>query len=273
MNLRLDTYYEIKSLLVSKLLHPTYDIDAIYKSFQDFLQQQFYDQIPPDNNDVSLTTSDLSIHFSYIQNNNLRTIGIDFPILLSTRQNRPVLMVCAMDPFRADTNHLPDENISYWVPFSIIKNPEKERKYSERENLLFFHTLLNSFDLYVTDIFKIFYRDNKKASNTIPSFMNLTVHKEILEKEISIIKPTAILTLGNNARNAICNLFDLERPSWCDRVYKAKNESGLTFAMIPHISGSANGYKSPILNNKIYEGIEGANNLKYANIVLSELYK
>jgi hypothetical protein len=41
--------------------------------------------------------------------------------------------------------------------------------------------------------------------------------------------------------------------------------------MAPHISGSARGAKAPILNNEVYNTIEGADNIKYARIIVSIL--
>ena len=41
--------------------------------------------------------------------------------------------------------------------------------------------------------------------------------------------------------------------------------------MIPNISGSARGAKAPILNNEVYNTIEGTDNVKYARIIMSAL--
>lgn len=259
---------QIKSLLKSTLISTQYDIDAIYASFYDYFNQQFFDLIPVQGDHPTLNTGHLNSSFSIVQSKNIRTAGIDFPLLMRKESVRPVLMVCAMDPLRADGGQLPDNNLSYWVPFSIIKNPAKEKKYSERENLAFFHALLEHHDLYVTDVYKVFYREETALSNMQSEYTSLPIHKEILQEEINIIKPDAILTLGNKARNAICRILDLDVPTWSDKVHSTFNKSGGRIVMVPHISGSANGAKSKILKNNVYRQIQGSGNERYANIIL-----
>ena len=95
------------------------------------------------------------------------------------------------------------------------------------------------------------------------------MHSEILEKEIGLVKPLAIITLGNSARNAICGILKIEVPTWSDTVYKTKTQAGINVVMVPHISGSANGYKAPFLKNEKYKNVEGYNNPKYARIIKS----
>ena len=267
----LDIPDEIKGLLKSRLLSYHYDIDEIYTSFRDYFNQQFNKEHLRGTSAPILDVGDLNSAFQMIREKEIRTAGIDFPILLRKGSGRPVLMVCAMDPYRADEGQLPDTKLSYWVPFSIIKNPEKEKKYTEKENLVFFHGLLNQYDLYVTDVFKVFYREGHSTGNSQPEYTSLPIHKEILMNEIKIVKPDAILTLGNNARNAICKILDLNVPKWSDTIYATRSTAGLQVIMVPHISGAANGAKSKILKNDDYRHIDGTGNSKYASIILHEI--
>ena len=264
---------EIKELLKTNVINPSCGIDVIYQAFDTYFNEQ-YNLIQNSQNqvDYQLSKFDLAADFSFLKNLSVRTIGIDFPIKLSKGKNRPVLMICAMDPLRAENQlKLPEENVTDWVPFSVIKNPSKENKYSEQENLLFFYSLLRDFDLYLTDIYKVFYREGNKISNKINHYTSLPIHREILETEINCIKPTAILTLGNGARDAICELYKIYPPTWTNEIFKTNLENGCSLVMVPHISGAANGSKAPILNNVSYHDIPGNNNTKYANIILKEL--
>ena len=264
---------EIKILLKSKVINPSCGFDMIYQSFDMYFKEQ-YNLIQNSQNqvDYQLSKFDLVADFSFLKDLSVRTIGIDFPIKLSKGKNRPVLMICAMDPLRADNEQkLPEDKLSDWVPFSVIKNPDKEKKYSEKENLQFFYTLLKDFDIYLTDIYKIFYREGNKISNKINHYTSLPIHREILETEINCIKPTAILTLGNGARDAICELYKIYPPTWTNEIFKTNLENGCSLVMVQHISGAANGSKAPILNNVSYHDIPGNNNTKYANIILKEL--
>lgn len=259
--------HDIKVLLEQHLIRPNVGIDAVYNWFLRYYKNQFVgNEIL---SDFSLLKNELSEKFEAIKRKNIRTIGIDFPIVLSKGKNRPILMICAMDPLRKDSDDSSKlDEIEYWVPFSIINSMEsKYNSSSDRINLSFFHTLLETYDIYVTDIYKIFYREGQNLSNNKKDFKQLPVHKEILENEIKIIKPHSILTLGNDARDAICQILNLNAPTWSDEVYTAKSKENANIIMVPHISGAARGTKAPILNNKIYADIVGTDNLKYARII------
>jgi hypothetical protein len=262
---------EIKILLQDYLIQPKVGIDAVYNWFYGYYTNQFSGE--EFNAEICLFKNELNDRFSGIKEKNARTIGIDFPILLSKGKNRPVLMICAMDPLRDDSDDVSKINeISFWVPFSIINSMEsKQNKPTDRSNLSFFHTILETHDVYVTDIFKVFYREGQKISNTQKEFKQLSVHKDILEREIKIVNPQAILTLGNEARDAICQIMDLKPPAWSDEIHNTTSKENFNIIMVPHISGSARGTKSPILNNERYKAIEGTDNLKYARIILSAL--
>jgi len=261
----------VKEMLEEKLLTSNVGIDNVYGWIFDYFNHQFYGSDEP--KDFSIFVNELTAPFSEIKLKQIRTVGIDFPVLLSKGKNRPVLMICAMDPLRAENSGVTvSEEIELWVPFSIIKNPNKaftDIKASDKRNLSFFHTLLETHDLYLTDVYKLFYREGKKKSNGQNQFKSLEVHSDILEKEIKLVNPSAIISLGNAARNAICGILKLEVPTWSDEVYKTKNMEGVNIVMVPHISGSANGYKAPILNNEKYNNVEGENNPKYARIIKS----
>ena len=263
---------DIKVLLKNKLINPKVGIDAVYNWLFDYFRNQFNGDVTL--SDISLFKNELTDQFALVKNKNTRTIGIDFPILLSSGKNRPVLMVCAMDPLRKESNdYSQDDKISFWVPFSIINSIDsKNNKSSDRSNLTFFHTLLETHDIYVTDIYKVFFREGKRKSNTQKEYTKENpVHKDILNNEINIIKPQAILTLGNDARDAICQILDLNPPSWTDKIYSTESKENFKIIMVPHIAGSANGTKTKILNNLLYKSIDGENNVKYARMIINTL--
>ena len=262
---------EIEYMLSQELICSTESVKNFYQWINDCFRVEFGLSNKVAWKEVVLEKSVLSRSFN-IQEKTVRTIGVDFPVLLSKGENRPTMMVCAMDPLRHDSKaKQPSNEMGCWVPFSIINNPSKQTKHSEKENLSFFHSLLDTYDLYVTDIFKLFYRTENKTSNTINDFKKLPVHRNILDAEIKIIKPSAILTLGNNARDAICAIMSITKPNWTKEVYKTKSKHGIDLIMVPHISGAANGAKAPILNNPLYKNVVGKNNMKYAQIIIKTL--
>jgi hypothetical protein len=258
---------DVKVLLEQHLIKPSAGIDAVYNWFFGYYRNQFTGN--ETLSDIILLKNELSDKFDTIKQKNIRTIGIDFPIFLSKGKNRPVLMICAMDPLREESDDISKiDEIGYWVPFSIINSMEsKYNKSSDRSNLSFFHAILETHDIYVTDIYKVFYREGQNVSNSQKEFKKLSVHKEIFENEIKSIKPHSILTLGNDARDAICQILDLNPPTWSDDIYTTKSKEDVNIIMVPHISGAARGAKAPILNNEFYKEIEGSDNLKYARII------
>lgn len=263
---------EIKSLLEEKLINTGGKIDYIYKWLDNHFKKEYFLQQDNKIESIHLDVAMFSDFFSILKGKKIRTIGIDFPIYLSKGKNKPTLMVCALDPLRNEIeNKNPTTKVDFWVPFSIINNPINQTKHSEKENLTFFHTLLNSYNLYITDIYKIFYREGNMKSNSLTDFKSLLIHKEILENEIKIMQPDAILTLGNNTRDIISNLYNLNPPKWTNEVFITNLEEELKIVMIPHISGAARGASAPIKNNPTYKNIDGRNNEKYANIVLNVL--
>ena len=274
MMIKLQLQPEIESMLCSELINSNHCIKSIYAWINEYFSKEFGLINSISTQTIELNKRLLSPAYDIIRNNPVRTIGIDFPVLLSKGENRPVIMVCAMDPLRNDNaDKQPNDEIGYWVPFSIINNPMGQTKHSEKQNLSFFHTLLDTYDLYVTDIFKLFYRMGNRVSNTISEFRSLHIHRTILDAEIQLIKPTVILTLGNNARDAMCEILSLPRTNWSDEIYRTKDLNGIDVVMVPHISGAANGFKAPILKNPAYADISGKNNVKYARMIINTLKK
>lgn len=272
MMIKLKLQPEIESMLYRELICSNESIKIIYAWINEYFSKEFGLLSDISAQAIPLRKELLTSSFDIIKNNPVRTIGIDFPVLLSKGENRPVMMICAMDPLRNDTaDKQPTDEIGYWVPFSVVNNPVGQTKHSEKENLAFFHTLLDAYDLYVTDIFKLFYRHENRVSNTISEFRTLPVHRTILDAEIQIIKPSVILTLGNNARDAMCEILRLTRPKWTNEIYKTIDQNGIDVVMVPHISGAANGSKAPILKNPAHAGVSGKNNMKYAQIIIKTL--
>ena len=261
----------MKEMLVEKLIQSSAGIDEIYNWIFNYFNHQFNEFERPIA--CKVFVDELTASFSEIKLKQIRTVGIDFPILLSRGYNRPVLMVCAMDPLRDDTDSTEvSKEIGVWVPFSAIDHPANKNykmKTSDKRNLSFFHALLETHNLYLTDAFKLFYREGNELSNRQIEFRKLPVHREILEREIQLVQPKAIISLGNHARDSISQILNLHAPAWSNVVYKTKTCAGMTVIMVPHISGSASGFKAPILKNESYKSINGKDNERYARIIAS----
>lgn len=235
---------------------------------------------------------------SFLQANQhqLTTMAIDLPIFLKTqKETAKTLMICAMDPlpplptsvFWRDKKVQFNEIVGFWAPFSLIDDWNHPTG-SMRTNISFFKTLLFDYNLYVTDIYKLFFRFEQSgkylASNTIKEYTSLlgengrSFHGNLLAKEIELINPCAILTLGNAARDnllAINYLLNnhLQPPTyWGDDLQQYLWNNSIPLIASPHISGAANGAKAKILTNERYKELTGVvQNERLASIVLANI--
>ena len=280
--------------LEAKLICPSSNgLSEIYDHIEAYATQNSANELPQGFVD------DLQEPFlSFVKNHagNITTMAIDYPIYIkSLSGNKKTLMVCAMDALPPiPTSDFWNErqvdfkkNIGFWAPFSLIENWNNPTG-SMRTNLPFFQALQSEYNLYITDIYKLFFRletgQGLVNSNSIQTYVqlcdkdNINIHGKILAHEIDIIRPDAIITLGNASRNALLTInaemnFPTQNPSgWKDDLqhYKWKNTTKIIAS--PHISGAANGAKTAILKNQKYEEIDGNyQNERLAKIVMQQL--
>lgn len=196
------------------------------------------------------------------------TKAIDLPVLLSTQARKPTIVVCAMDslPPEPESEHWqrcgvrPDEGVQLWIPFSLCE-PWSRPKGSMSSNLNFFKPLFEEFNVYVTDIYKLFFRTivngNYIKSNQLPAYQNLAskeganIHKLILSEEIDVVKPSAIVTLGSASTS---KLFDLSAgikeyslTPQANFIPSYKTPFDIPHFPLPHISNAANGAKTKFM--------------------------
>lgn len=287
---------QIITLLEDKLIKPKNGLNDIYDRIIRYHELSNQENTKDSELNEVLHPNLLSKNklATFLQKENATTMAIDFPIEIrkSISSNRPTIMICALDSLPPDTSVNSFENhwkkffseanyleclskhITPWAPFSLIDNWKFE-KGSFKQNISFFSTLFNDYDLYVTDIYKLFYRIDNKRSTGMHKEDEIELFNIILQSEIEIIKPDAIVTLGNKSRNALLNFLKVAPEKWGDDV-QAKNywEGGnmkVNIVSIPHISGAANGAKSKILKNTKYNDIEGENTEKLARIVIKNI--
>jgi len=279
---------EIISLLESYLVKPSCGLKNIYKNLIEYFERaQGYEKMPTDAQIKELqkillanklNTNDLKNEFTYLHYEDIRTLAIDFPFSLEFGK-RDTIMICAMDSLPPNNfqNDLDKKNIQAWVPFSLIDNWNYQ-KGSAKANSKFFKILFEKYNLYVTDIYKVFFREGPngtdKRSNQNSKYTNdlIHVHKKILRKEITLIKPKVIITLGNRSRDAILKFTNQTAQKWGDDIQSYNWIDDKTkIISIPHISGSANGAKSKIIKSLRYSHINGSQNEKLAKVIIENL--
>ncbi len=284
---------QLIAILEEQLIKPKQGLKAIYTDLFSYSQ---HFQLP---NPLIASLADfrapLQAYLNHLQPD-LTTLAIDLPIYLQAqKQTDQTLMICAMDPlpplptssfWEGKTIRLQEE-VGFWAPFSLIDNWEQPTG-SMKSNLPFFRTLLQTHNLYITDIYKLFFRQKKPNgfvnSNAISAYTQLqnekgeNLHGSILAKEIECVKPQAIITLGNPARNQLLTINHLLNASaqtpqnWSVdlQYYRWNNQTPIISA--PHISGAANGTKAAILNNPYFAAIPGKyQNERLARMVIEKL--
>jgi uracil-DNA glycosylase len=197
-----------------------------------------------------------------------------------------------MDPMSVQPSSGPERNspgeystdrVDFWVPFSLIRN-------DKGANADFFEELSLHYNLYITDIYKLFFyvatnewddKNNKYkflTSNSRPEYKKIRKHAEILKEEVKIIQPHCIITLGNNSRDALLKISDdktKQSKIWLadvqEYIYK-DNSHECRIISSPHISTSANGARGPLLKNEKYNSINEINETKkMARIIISKI--
>lgn len=132
-------------------------------------------------------------------------IGVDFPSWFNFSDKKDKIMVVGIDPFRDDRFK---NGISIGSPFGIhdthydiLHKVKKKDVYWE-----FIAGLTEKFSVYVTDTFKVYFRENGNANHRSYNCIRFTnpavprwqdeIHQRIFAEEVKIINPKAIITLG-----------------------------------------------------------------------------
>ena len=240
----------IISLLESNLINPENGLHHHYKLLEIY-----------GANEIDLKTGFVLKQFLNSEFNSLlevqegQHLSIDLPVYLLNDTAKLNIMICAMDPL---SHHENTGKIGIWNPFSIIKKNENFRG-SDSSNHAFFTPLKKNYNLYITDIYKLYFMHNGKKSNSISKYTKLKLHRTILKQEITIISPQYIITLGNTSKNALLGIFKETGSSLIKssiegiEIYEV-NTMAFKIICLPHISGLASGAKNKLLAGKNSEG-------------------
>jgi hypothetical protein len=223
----------------------------------------------------TLEKDELINRIKEIENTSRRTMAIDFPVVLKSLNENVVdtILVASMDPLTANItqDEIAKSKIGTWVPFSLVDSDTTGEK-AFKSNRAFFIELLKKYHVYVTDIYKLFYRAGNHPSdvrsNSLNEYTSLICHQIILKKEIEVINPKAIVTLGNSSRNAVYAMKGLvPKAAWGDVQVNYWDKTPII--SIPHMSGAANKTSSAIL--KKYPELTGCKTEKLAKLVKIKL--
>lgn len=196
-------------------------------------------------------------------------IGLDLPTWFNVSETNPFIMIVAQDPLRnaywyGDRNGTSEDFICndaiVSTPFGIHDANHRERGNGGKRIWMLVNELIKTgYGVYLTDCRKYFvYNHEESDKYTTPE--KREIYKNILKKEIEIVTPQLIVTLGHSATN-YCKLL----------LGENNRQSGY----LPHLSGAANGAIKSFFKehlNKIPQNIEDQVELyaKYIEKLVSE---
>jgi hypothetical protein len=225
--------HPVKKLLSNELGIGSSKLDDMYTHFS-----RVYKGEPSElSQDVNSMDPDCLLGFdqSVVQGN--CNYGIDLPVWFTEKNsNRKKILILAMDPLRSETTADQQRSTAdFNSPFSI--HLRTKNNYFPSISLL-----ASTYDLYITDVFKLFYRDKsnqKNMSNQSPDFLTMAVHSELLQKEIALFEPSCVLCLGIHALNGLSKIEKFQPNKSIVSELRNYNFKGIPTFAIPHASGIA----------------------------------
>lgn len=187
------------------------------------------------------------------------SIGVDLPTWFNIQNSNPRIMLIAQDPLRSNKWYGECQDAILSSPFGLH---DAKHRVNAKGGKMFYeliHRLVSVGNgVYLTDARKYFIYDHKTSDKYADTRKNKYV--EILKKEISLVKPTLCVCLGNRAGSIMYDVAT-ENP-----------ELLISCITLPHLSGTARGAivkRFPILKDL------GANvgNVaeQYANEILAQI--
>lgn len=154
-------------------------------------------------------------------------VGHDLPTWFNlNRSTKGRIMIVAQDPLRNPKWYADCEDVVCSSPFGLQSIEwRKNGRGGKRIYLLISQLVESGYGIYLTDLMKFYVRaENEKALSPTP--LLLEEYADILRKEIEIVKPSAIVALGNKAVKGL-------------EMLNIKSTDGMTMIPMPHFSGNA----------------------------------
>ena len=129
--------------------------------------------------------------------------GFDLPILVG-EGNRPIVMIIGQDPFRSDKEaerYSPDR-VLLSTPFGV-HSPDGMKSSRLVSYAIIIHSILDAgYDVYVTDVAKMYLRDLTTNKRVAPRSAANTIYNGILKNEIGALSPANVFCFGGIAKKA-----------------------------------------------------------------------
>jgi hypothetical protein len=133
---------------------------------------------------------------------NTSLIGLDLPLLFtSDNPNAETVVIVGIDPLRKrkDFRDFKPGNVIIGTPYALHSTFYRESKGRTKSYSDFVkHVVSKGYNVYVTDIFKIWMNDSEKTEKDRFYFGDeISESNEVLLQEIEIIQPKIIIAFGN----------------------------------------------------------------------------
>lgn len=149
-----------------------------------------------------------------------RLCGIDLPVWLGelSEVGKRIMMV-SQDPLRDENVFVnvakasPEDSAIIGTPFAAHLNFKTKNTQTGKTGKFLNKLIENGNFLYLTDLYKTFYRCNNHTSVNVrirEKHESKSPHVALLEQEIYLVKPDLIICLGQKSFGALSHLFGIE---------------------------------------------------------------
>ena len=202
--------------------------------------------------------------------------GIDFPYWFGKEKSNKKIMIIGIDPMRDEKvfsklEANKSDDVIIGTPYAV--HSKKIRSGRTKEYWEFIEALSEKNFVYLTDIYKTFFYTNetkKTRSYVHHRSINSESARDILKKEIDIINPDIIITLGNETFIKF-TLQKLKSPitnAIKDNIVRLNEYDNLPIIPMVHLSGSTyKKHKVKFLENNFACEIDKSFGLSYAEII------
>lgn len=160
---------------------------------------------------------------------NASLIGVDIPLFINNNNtNSETVVIIGIDPLRKrkDFNDFDHGNVILGTPYALHSKFYREKR-SRTKSYYYFvkHLVSKGYNVYLTDIFKIWMNDFKKTEKDRFFLSEETFFYEILITELEFIQPKVIVAFGDLVE---------------EYLKKIKLSEKFEIIKLPHPSGSNN---------------------------------
>ena len=188
--------------------------------------------------------------YKCIKPKSISHLGVDIPCWFNLQGNNNI-MVIGLDPLRG--HEYENDKVWFGIPYALNCSEFRDSFKHTKKYFNFINELAKKDGVYITDASKVFYREREKdnydkRSTHSKEFWEQKIHFKILKKEIEIVKPKLIITLGSTTAHMLSG----KRIKFTEKIdpylttYNENNEETIALGEIPllclsHLSNANNG--------------------------------